>query len=339
MRVLIVKTGALGDVVHAVPAVRAFKAARPEARLEWLVEKRWSPILDGQPFLDRVIEIETGPLKKGLFSAEAKERFWTPLQAVRQEPYEAVVDLQRLLKSGLMTRFAKAGTRIGFDWASSREKPAALLLSKKARVDYDHDPIRNQYAAPLSLLAGQELVLPEPPHLLVGPRSVAAVRARLGRAGSEPYAITLLGGGFGTKLWPPGHWHELLERLTQRLRTIIPFHGPEEEAIAREAARITGAETAPALSLPELAGLLKGAELVIGGDTGPLHLAAALDRPTLSLYGPTLASRNGPPNGATIQSPVDCAGCVKRTCPKGDPDCLAAIQPDQVWTVITILIS
>ena len=330
MRILIVKTGSLGDIVHALPAVRAYKQTFPQTQVDWLVEARWAPILENQDFLDRVIRVDTRAARRNPLSIQAREALWRPLRECSEPPYDAVVDLQRLIKSAIMTRAVRAKLRVGFDWSSCREPLASLVLNRKARVDYAHDQVRAQYVAPLSLLAGRELDPALPPLLNTGPQAERSLSAKAPWL-EEPFSVALLGGGFGTKLWPLGHWLELLDRLAPQGRVVLPWFGPEEEQRADQAASATPALKAPALELPELAALLARAGLVIGGDTGPLHLAAALSTPTLSLYGPTLASRNAPPGHPAVQSPVDCAGCVKRRCPKGEPDCMSAISVDMVW--------
>ena len=327
VRVLIVKTSALGDIVHALPAVAAFRQALPQVGLDWLVEERWASLLQNQPLIDRVVSVNTRLARRSPFSAGARASFWSPLKEARRIGYSAAVDLQRLIKSAGLTLLARPGKAVGFSWSSCREGPASLILKQRVRVDYDRDPIRLQYLAPLSLLAGRELNLPRPPYLRVDPRARDSLAAKLKLP--REYAVALVGGGFGTKLWPQGHWAEVLKGLTRRRPVILPWWGPEERKRAIEAAgRDRG--PIPELSLAELSALLEGAGLVVGGDTGPLHLAAALGKPTLSLYGPTLASRNAPPGQAAIQSPLDCAGCVKRRCPKGEADCMAAISPEEV---------
>jgi heptosyltransferase-1 len=293
LTVLIVKTSALGDIVHALPAVAAFRRARPEVGLDWLVVERWAPLLRDQPLIDRVVAVDTRIARRSPFSAQARVSFWAPLKAARQSRYQAAVDLQRLIKSAVLTLLARPQKAVGFAWSSCREGPT----------------------------------LPRPPFLRVDPRARASLASKVDLP--RDYAVVLAGGGFGTKLWPQAHWLELIPRLGRKVPVVLPWWGALEKAGAEEGARV-GGMTIPEPSLPELMALLAGARLTVGGDTGPLHLAAALGSPTLSLYGPTLAARNAPPGQAAIQSPVDCAGCVKRRCPKGQADCMAAIGPEEV---------
>ncbi len=331
MRILIVKTGSLGDIVHALPAVRAYQNAFPQTEIDWLAEARWAPVLENQGFLRRVVRVDARAARKSPFSAQAREALWRPLREASRPPYDAAVDLQRLIKSALMTRVVRSRLRVGFDRSSCRESLASLVLNARARVDYARDPVREQYAAPLNILAGQKLDLAPPPLLRTDPEAGRSLAAKASWLAEEPFSVSLLGGGFGTKLWPLGHWLELLDRLTHQGRVVLPWFGSDEERRVDRAVAVTTALKAPPLELTELAALLAKARLVIGGDTGPLHLAAALGAPTLSLYGPTLASRNGPPGHPTLQSPLGCAGCVKRRCPKGEPDCMAAIGVGAVW--------
>ena len=339
MRVLIVKSSSLGDIVHALPAVRAFKAARPEAVIDWLVERRWGPLLEGQALIDGLIAFDSHSPRTNPFNPAAYAGLVRDAARLRRHRYEAVVDLQRLTKSAALLCLVRAASRVGFAPSSCREPQAALVLGKKARISYQTDPITKQYLAPLSLLAGRPLSPPPPPHLSIDPAAWAAVSSWLPETTTGPYVVALLGGGFSTKLWPLKHWIDLLGRLAIRRTVILAAQGgPERQRIRAARDAVGQLIPAPAFSLPQLAALLEGASLVVGGDTGPLHLAAAVGAPTVSFYGPTLARRNAPPGQAAIQSPAECSGCVKRTCPLGQPDCLAAITPEMVWSKIEPMI-
>lgn len=335
MRVLIIKSSSLGDIVHALPAVRAFQAAQPEAAIDWLVERRWAPLLAGQALIDRLIAFDSHAIRAAPFSPAAYAGLIKDAARLRRRRYDAVVDLQRLTKSAALLCLVRADCRVGFAPSSCREPLAALVLGKKARINYQTDPISEQYLAPLSLLAGRPLSLPPPPHLSIDPTAQAAVNSWLMETTTGPYFVALLGGGFSTKIWPLSHWIDLLGRLATRQPVILVGRTPAERQQIKAAQEAVGGLTAaPALNLPQLAALLKGARLVVGPDTGPLHLAAAVGAPTVSFYGPTLARRNAPPGQPAIQSSAPCSGCVKRICPLGRPDCLAIVTPEMVWSKI-----
>ncbi len=322
---LIIKTSSLGDVVHALPAVLACRAARPDLALDWLVEASYAPILAGHPAIERVITLDTRAPRHRPFSGESWIGLWHSLARLRARRYDAAVDLQRLSKSFFLMRLARADRRYGFSRRACREPLATLGLDVRVDAAYQTDPVREQYLAVLAAVAGRHLTLPPPPHLAAP--AAPAVDEFAGRVGGG-YVVALAGGGFATKFWPPEHWAELLRGLGPAARVVLPWSGAAERATAEGLAQAApGAVVTPEWGLTELMALLARARLVLGGDTGPLHLAAALGAPTLSFYGPTLARRNAPPGHAFIQSPVDCAGCVKRSCPKGQPDCMTAIRP------------
>ncbi len=340
MNVLIIKSSSLGDIVHSLPAATAFAAARPEARIDWLIEARWAGLLEGHPLIRRLIVFDSHAPRQNPFSPQVYAGFIDLVSRLRRVRYEAAVDLQRLTKSAAMMLLVRARRRYGFAWNSCREPASALVTSRRAKIDYQHDQIREQYLAPLSLAAGTELELPQPPYLWPQDEAVESLAGKFPAwPRGRPYGVALLGGAFGTKLWPIESWREVLARLAESLPVILPWAGEAERRAAAEAADgVSGVVIPPPMDLKELAALLAGAKLVIGGDTGPLHLAAALGRPTVSFYGPTLAERNAPPGHAAVQSPVECTGCVKRVCPKGRPDCLTAIGPEVIWREVETLL-
>jgi len=332
VEILVVKSSSLGDIVHALPAVRAFQAAHPEAAIDWLVESAWAPILQGHPLIRRLISFDSHSVRDSLLSPALYRDFIKSIATLRRVRYDAVVDLQRLTKSAGLLYLLRARRRAGFSITSCRERLAVLPIKDKARIDYQGDPVREQYLAPFQLLTGRPLTLPEPPHLSVSPEAEASVREKLGHSLEEPFAVALLGAGFSTKVWPVEHWLSLLERLAAVRPVLLPWADrAEREAAERAAERIENVHLAPAMNLRELAAFLAQARLVVGGDTGPLHLAAALGVQTVSFYGPTRRRRNAPPGHPAIQSPVECTGCVKRKCPKENFECLEAITPDMVW--------
>ena len=339
MRVLIIKSSSLGDIVHSLAPVRAFKQAMDNAfiplTIDWLVEKPHSSLLREFPLINRLIVFDTHAPRSNPFSISPYADLFNSLRRLRRVRYDITVDLQRLTKAAVIHRLCRTDKRIGFGAASCRESTASWGLDLKASVNYELDPIQEQYKAPLELAAQRTLVFPPPPHLIPSAGAVAGLSAKMDLNARKPLVIALPGGGFTTKVWPLEHWVELLRGLVDRAAVVVPWHGSEERQSAfLLAERVKGLTVPPALSLPELAALLHQADLAVGGDTGPIHLAEAVGTKTVSFYGPTRATRNGPPHGVHIQSPVECTGCVKRTCPKAVMDCLTAINPGLVLAAV-----
>lgn len=336
---LVIKSSSLGDIVHALPAVQAFAQAVPEAEMDWLVERRWARVLEGHPLIRNLIVFDSHGLRRLPPRADDFGRLSQLATRLRRVRYDAAVDLQRLAKSAFLMSLIRARRRYGFSFASCREGLAALTVSRRASINYQTDQIRTQYLAPLSLVAGQPLALPADPFepcIRALPGDQASLDDSFPGLPDRPFAAALLGGAFGTKLWPAENWRQVVIWLATRMPVILPWAGEAEKRVVdRVAQGVPEAIVAPRLSLRELIALLSRSRLVIGGDTGPLHLAAGLGRPTISFYGPTLARRNAPPGHRAVQSPVECTGCVKRTCPKGQPDCLSELKPEAVWREVS----
>lgn len=332
MQLLIAKSSSLGDIVHALPAVRAYKAAYPEVHIDWLIERDLAPVLYGHPVVRRLVRFDSrGPRRKPRTFAPYRQ-LMRDMAYLRRVRYDVVIDLQRLIKSAVLMGMVRAKKRVGFTAAACREPLASIAYSQHVAVDYYNDPVRLQYLAPLQAISKVRLVPPIAPHLR--PLSEAQRRAadKLGAVWDRPFGIALMGVGFETKAWPFEHWLDLLDRLPRDYPVVLTWASEaEREQCLSMASFIRQAVVPPAFSLPELVAVCDQAAWVVGGDTGPLHLAAALDTPTVSFYGPTHVRRDAPPGHIAIQSPVPCTGCFKRHCPKSEMDCLKAVTPDMVW--------
>lgn len=339
MQVLIFKSSSLGDIVHALPAARAFKLAHPEAAVDWLAESDLAPLLAGHPDLRQVLTFDSRGPRRHPLSLKPVRRFLSDMITLRRIKYDVVVDLQRLIKSAVIMGMVRTRRRVGFSPKSCREPLASLAYSRKVSIDYQGDPVRRQYLAAVQAATDRPLAMPAGPHIWPQPLAVAGAAAKLGDVWETGFGVCLLGVSFPTKSLPFEHWLEIMDRLPGDLPVVLPWASPAEREKAQAAALFRRHSVVPpSMSLPQLTALLQRASWVVGGDTGPLHLAAALGTPTVSYYGPTRAKRNAPPGHAAIQSPTPCSGCVKRTCPKGRPDCLEAVTPDMVWAHLEPLV-
>jgi heptosyltransferase-1 len=303
-RLLIVRLSAMGDVIHTMPAVHSLREAFPHAHIGWLIEERWAELLcapaaarRGRRSLSRplVDEIHTVNLKawgKSLFSLSTLQRIATVWNDVRNAHYDAAIDLQGAMRSAALARWS--GTRVVYGAAEPRESPASLWYTRKVVARGRHIIEQNLSVAEALAERSTEMAPDISCDLPRDSQAEARVGQQLSERGGE-FAILNPGAGWGAKRWPAERYGEVARKLAEYgLRSILNY-GPDEEELVR-AAEATSGGTAQAMSctISELIALTRRAQLFIGGDTGPLHLAAALRVPVVGIYGPTDPARNGP---------------------------------------------
>lgn len=339
MRVLIIKTSALGDIVHALPVLDFLHKASPGIEIDWIVEERFADILTGNSYISRLYTVDTRKWRKKLFSILT----WREILAVKSElaarNYNIVFDLQGNIKSGLITKFSGCSRRYGFDAEAVRE-------SANLRFTNNHVPLRKQ-------------------DFHVTDRSLRVVSVPFGRdyAGiqfateittafaddqaAELFLATLLDGlvflihpgtTWKTKLWDEKGWIELGNGLIETYpdaTILLSFGGKNERLSAERIANGIGRHTKllPQLSIKGFAALIKKVDIMFGGDTGPIHIAAAVGTPTVSFYRATDGRRNGPRGEIhrIVQSPLPCSKCLKRECDK-DASCRESIKVNDMLT-------
>ena len=292
-RFLVVRLTALGDILHTVPAVAALRRAQPAARIDWVVEGKWAPILEGSPAINEVIPFDRRSAWGALES----------IQRLRENRYTCAIDFQGLYKSSILAALSGAARRIGFDRAWAREEGAAMLYTECVIPAGRHVAELNYSLAERA--GASRPAMPEYP-LRVPAGGAASVRARLHELGiSGEYIGVCPGGSWRAKCWPAERYGELCRELEKKtaLRMVV-IYGPGEKFLASEVAR-AAAPAQPAMIAPtieELMGLLAHARCVIAADSGPLHLASALGTKVVGLFGPTDPARNGPfvPGAAII---------------------------------------
>ncbi|HEX6824304.1 MAG TPA: glycosyltransferase family 9 protein [Candidatus Sulfotelmatobacter sp.] len=301
-RLLIVRLSAMGDVIHTLPAAEALRKAFPNAIIGWLVEERWTELLcapgtprrgprsPGRPLVDWVHVVRLTGWRKSLFEMPTLEQIARVWNDVRSVNYQVVVDLQGALRSAVLARMSRAPVIYGA--RQTRESPATLFYTRQEIARGSH--VIEQNLSLVEAVAGTRLHS-GPVQL---PRDVATeqrIAGQLAQAGLEDLAIINPGAGWGAKRWPAQRYGAVARALACcGLRSIVNF-GPGEDQLAHDAEQASeGAARAFAFSLTELIALTRQAKLFIGGDTGPLHLAAALQVPTVAIFGPTDPARNGP---------------------------------------------
>lgn len=309
MRVLLIKTSSLGDVIHSLPALTDAMRAIPGIRFDWVVEEGFAEIPTWHPAVDRVIPVALRRWRKNLWSTIRSGEWQRFKAAVGARDYDLVIDAQGLLKSAFLTRYAR-GPVAGLDRASAREPLASRFYERGCRVPWGiHavERVRRLFAAALGyqLPAGSGDYALDRQRLLAGRRD-------------EPYLLLLHGTTWTTKHWPERYWRELAELLgAQGWAIRLPWGNAEEKARAeRIAAGLAHVTVLPKLNLAGVAAELAGARACVAVDTGLGHLAAALDVPTISLYGPTNPGFTGAYGHGQIHLASDfpCAPCLKKRC-------------------------
>ncbi len=305
-RLLIVRLSAMGDVIHTLPAVQSLREAFPQAFIGWLIEERWAELLCApgaarrgrrsslRPLVDEVHTVNLKAWGKSLFSISTVQRIATVWNDVRDADYDSALDLQGAMRSAVLARWSRA--RVVYGAAEPRESPASLWYSRRIVARGRHVIEQNRSIARAMLhLGSQDPVTFSPVEFPRDPQAEDRIGQRLAQHGITDFAILNPGAGWGAKRWPAQRYGEVSRKLAdQGVRSILNY-GPGEEELVRAAEAASGG-TALGISctLTELIALTRRARLFIGGDTGPLHLAAALRVPVVAIYGPTDPARNGP---------------------------------------------
>ena len=327
--ILVVKLSAIGDVIHALPVSYAVKETYPDVHLTWVVEPPAYPLLEGNPYIDELILFEKAKFRsvRGFLRAIGPFR-----RCLRRRRYDASLDLQGLFKSAAIVYTAGARERVGT--ANMRE--GAHLVSRPVRGAHARGHIVERYLDVARALgcAVREVRFP----VAVSARDRMAAETLLAREGvpeGRAFVAFAIGANWPNKRWPVEHFAALADRLYHaHYVPVLVGGGRLDETLAQDimrASEIPPVNLVGRTNLKQLAHIFTCAVLVLGGDTGPVHLAAGLRVPTVMLMGPTDANRNGPYGQLQNAIEVDrsCRGCWKRACPKG-LDCLAAITPDDV---------
>lgn len=355
MRVLIIKTSSMGDVIHTLPALTDAGKAFPDITFDWVVEENFAQIPTWHPLVRKVIPVAWRRWRKNLFAANTRAE-WQQFRAeLREDDYDFVIDAQGLLKSVFFSLFAR-GVKCGFDFQSARESMAALFYEKRFAIDKKQHAITRSRQL-LSAALGYALPTDTPDY------GIDRNRFQEQHAQTN-YLVFLHGTTWDTKHWPEAYWHELVQMAEQQgFQVKLPWgNASEQERAQRIAAGSQHAEVVPRLDLLGLAKVLANAVAVVGVDTGLCHLAAALAVPTVSLYGPTDPALSGALGRSQVHLKVQfpCAPCMGRICTyRGDsslyppsplklsadsplrstlaPPCFSTLSPSVVWNSLSML--
>ncbi|CAH0648593.1 MULTISPECIES: lipopolysaccharide heptosyltransferase I [Pseudomonas] len=326
MRVLIIKTSSLGDVIHTLPALTDAAHALPGIRFDWVVEEGFAEIPSWHPAVDQVIPVAIRRWRKNLWQTLKSGEWKAFKQRLRARKYDLVIDAQGLVKSAWLTRYVKAPVA-GLDRYSAREGWASRFYDRRLSVatgQHAVERVRQLFAMALAY------DLPEG----IGNYGLDLERLQLPPA--APYVVFLHGTTWATKHWPEAYWRELAERMGRRkLEVRLPWGNPAEKARAERIAQgLNNCQVLPKLNLAGVARVLAAAKACVAVDTGLGHLAAALDVPTISLFGPTNPGLTGAYGRTQIHQASDwpCAPCLQKKCTyKPSADDLARFDLKREW--------
>ena len=303
--VLVVRLSAMGDVIHTLPAVAALRAAFPRATIGWLIEERWAELLctlryprAGQrsaerPLVDRVHTVNLAEWRRDLLSFNTVQQVAVGLSELRGVEYDAVVDFQGAVRSALLARWS--GAPIIYGDEQPRENAASMFYTKQVEGKGRH--VVEQALSLARALAGADAarMTSEEASARVELPVDGDAEKKISAITTEEFALLNPGAGWGAKQWPADRYGAVARELMHEgIRPLVNY-GPGEEALAAAVEDASeGAALRVSCSIAELIALTRRARLMIGGDTGPLHLAAALQVPVVAIFGPTNPARNGP---------------------------------------------
>lgn len=323
-RLLIVRMSALGDIVHALPVLSAIRGAWAAAEIDWLADERYAGVLDLVEGLSHRVVVRPGYLEA--------------LSFMRARRYDAALDLQGLIKSASAAWLSGAARVIGFETSVLRESSAAWFYSEAAPVAAGVHIIQKN----LSVLPALGIERPSQPQFpFVLPASAAADQVSTDAAsrGGGRFVLINAGAAWPNKRWPPDRFGALAHRIQEEHALpsyVLWGRGEEPLADAVVSASRGAAVRAPETSLGDLLTLSSRAALMISGDTGPIHFAAAMRTPVVGLYGPTWPERNGPwdPDDVVVSRATECVCHHKRQCQRGVM-CLDSVTVNEVASAVT----
>ncbi|MGC8529469.1 MAG: glycosyltransferase family 9 protein [Leptospirillia bacterium] len=342
--VLVVLFGRIGDVVFTLPSVAALARARPDLSIDWIVEDRCADLLSGHPLLRHVIRFERArvtALKKDGHPLRALGEIARLVRTVRSRRYDAVLDFQGLLKSGVATGLARGDLKLGSPSTYGRMREGSALFSRMVAL-----PDPGLHLVERHLLVIKELldrpVTPVDSGLALSQEEIRSAREK---AGTEPFALIHPFASWETRNWPTDHWKETAREMVKRgLRVIVAGAGggAQDEGARRilEGAGGRGHSLLGQLSLRELAAVMALSEVVLAVDSGPMHIAASSGARVVALFGPTDPIRLGPfgprkrpgegesygRSGRVVSAGLPCQPCMLRRCPIGTP-CQSQLSP------------
>jgi len=332
-RVLLLRLSSIGDVIHAIPAFHALREALPEAEFGWAVERAAAPLIHRLPGLDHVHELDVQYWRGALFNPATWRAGRAALREIRARNYDIAIDLQGLWKSAVLARLSAAHA-LGMATPDLRERGARHLYHSQAPATNAQAHVTERG---LRLAAAVCPGVRGAPHWpkLASDDDMRVVEQRLTAAGVSRPILIHSAANWASKQYPEPAWAEVGRGINDATgRPVLWIWGPGEEDRATRLADMAGPgnQVCFRTELPELAALMRQAQLVVGGDSAPLHLAVACGAPVVALFGPTDPARLGPLDRAdrVVVRRLECSHCHRRKCPLGTNECLDSISPDEI---------
>jgi lipopolysaccharide heptosyltransferase I len=328
-RILVIKFGSLGDIVHCLPSVRQLLDHFPDAEIDWLIERKNKAVVEMSGLGVRLVPIDTYHWRysPGIGSAkEILEFVW----ALRTDGYDCTIDFQGLLKSAFVGYLSAAPVRIGWERDFLKESTSRFFYTEVVKPRRVH--IIDQQME-LLLPLGIDPDWETAPQIQAPETASASIQRKIGDR--RDFVLINPGGNWATKRWDPDRFGALARRLMDDGLVVATTWGPGEEIAANRVQAVAGSELLMVPStLPELVALAERSCLFVGGDTGPMHFAAAVGTPIVSIFGPTSSDRNGPfrREDVVVELRLSCRPCYEReTCPLEHLDCMEKVTVDQVY--------
>ena len=330
MKILIVKLGAVGDVVHTLPALHSLRKNFPHAFIAWAVERKSMDVITGNPDLDEVIIFERKELQK-IFKADgviAAYRFFEEFAGkLKEYKFDLVIDFQTLFKSGIITLSSGAKKRIGFDkWRELNR----LFTNQRVKAVSRHTV--DKYLELVDAAGGK--VDSTPVKIACSSEDASYVDGFLNEKAlaDKPWVAINPGASWTSKLWPVKKFAALCDILEDSGIPVVVIWGPGEEPLVDGIVEAASSKphVAPSTSIKQLACLLERSSLYVGGDTGPMHMAVAMGTTVVGIFGPSDPDRNGPYGEGHIilQADIDCIKCWKKSC--SSMDCMNNVSVEDV---------
>lgn len=341
MRVLIVKVSALGDVVHTLPVLDYLRQVAPGTEIDWVVEEGNRDIVEGHPLLSKVHLVRTRAWRRDPFSLRTFREIARAKRELRERDYDIAFDLQGNFKSGLITWLSGAERRYGFDRDDVRESLNLLFTNNQVPLRRQDSHVSARALRVVSVPFGRDYTgMKLATDIHTSPEEDAQAEAFLSTLSDGLVFLFHHGTTWTTKLWSEERWVELGRLAFERFpdSTILFSWGNDGERAASEriASTLRGnSRILPGMTLKGLCAFLKKIDLVVGGDTGPVHMAAAVGTPTVSFYRATDAKRNGPKgrHHLHVQSPLHCRACLRKECDR-DGECRESIAVESMIRAI-----